>query len=218
MTIFGIYISNKLLGPILSGIIAALFSGVFSIYTTHVQKKNNENAIASQAANNEKIIDNQTDIMKQQEKDKLIYQTQLNWGDKLRELTANLYADWSRLQDSFNESQINLNNGDNSNAKERAKDSQKSIYKIQYDIILIELYLSPYISENHKCFRSLLKVLELINEVKPGKEIPKATDTEILHFIRSLRAYFKEQMDEMTPDNPQNINGLLKPVESDPPY
>lgn len=183
-----ILLTNNLINsPITSGIVAAIVSGIVSIVGTVA-------TICFQNKNSNKALDVQRELANKQKKNKLIYETELSWADKLRETTAKLYGDWSHLQDLMN---INLENKSVDELNSIHNEVFECIYKVQQDIILIELYFAPDMDGNDECLQSLVDILKIINKVKPGKSCPNLSDREITNFINKLRKYFDNQMKKM---------------------
>lgn len=183
---------------LLAALMSAVFSAIISIIAIHYQNKRNEETLDVQKEISEASINMQKEIANKGQKGKLIYETQLSWANKLRETTAKLYGDWSKLQDSMN---VKLENKTEQELSIIESKIFENIYIVQQDIILIELYFSPDMDKNAECFQALVEVLKVINNIKPGEKNPNLKDKEVVYFIETLRNYFKNQMSEMVSSN-----------------
>lgn len=88
---------------IYSGLIAAIVSGIVSLIgysiTAYIQNKNNKEALKVQKKNNGDTIKTQKEIAKMGHKEKLFYESQLEWSNELRKQLAKFVSQCSKYND-----------------------------------------------------------------------------------------------------------------------
>lgn len=88
---------------IYSGLIAALISGLVSLIgygiTAYIQNKSNKEALQVQKKNSEDTIKTQKEIAKMGQKEKLFYESQLEWSNELRKQLSKFVSQCSQYND-----------------------------------------------------------------------------------------------------------------------
>lgn len=88
---------------IYSGLIAAIVSGIVSLIgysiTAYIQNKSNKEALKVQKENNGDTIKTQKEIAKMGHKEKLFYESQLEWSNELRKQLAKFVSQCSKYND-----------------------------------------------------------------------------------------------------------------------
>ena len=88
---------------IYSGLIAAIVSGLVSLIgygiTAYIQNKSNKEALQVQKKNSEDTIKTQKEIAKMGQKEKLFYESQLEWSNELRKQLSKFVSQCSQYND-----------------------------------------------------------------------------------------------------------------------
>lgn len=178
---------------ILSGMTAALISGIVSLFgcivTAIIQSKNARRAVKAQK-----------EIAKMEKDEKLFYESQIRWNDEIRKLFASFVKDCTILSRKIKELK------EKRNEKVQVKEAQNAIDKmekltqeaterinqLQETVSLIRLYLFDEDDPNVQLvLSSMLHIIQ-----KYGK-LEAVSGIELNKFVDLARHYLYEQMQEL---------------------
>ena len=186
------------MNSILSGLVAAIVSGVINLMgyfmTTHVQSKNNEEAIKMQK-----------EIAEMQKDQKLFYESQLEWANATRKEIAEfvdncfkfniLVKDIQKVSQQANQSSgQTLNEKENLMAKnaDNMKRARDLISTLNKEVTMVRLYLFHKDNDQEK------KVLDSILTIETSMDVTSGIDSKLLNrFVDVVRDYFDHQMKEL---------------------
>ena len=178
---------------ILSGLIAAIISGVVSlvgyVITAVIQSKNGNKAVEAQK-----------EIAKMEKDEKLFYESQIRWNDEVRKLFASFIKDCTVLSRTIkevkNKKQEKVTVADAQESiddfKKLVQDVTERINQLQETVSLIRLYL--FDEDNPDVQLILTNMLQIIREY--GK-FEVVSGTELSMFIDLVRHYLYKQMQEL---------------------
>lgn len=178
---------------ILSGLIAAIISGVVSlvgyVITAVIQSKNGNKAVEAQK-----------EIAKMEKDEKLFYESQIRWNDEVRKLFASFIKDCTVLSRTIkevkNKKQEKVTVADAQESiddfKKLVQDATERINQLQETVSLIRLYL--FDEDNPDVQLILTNMLQIIREY--GK-LEVVSGTELSMFIDLVRHYLYKQMQEL---------------------
>lgn len=178
---------------ILSGLIAAIISGVVSlvgyVITAVIQSKNGNKAVEAQK-----------EIAKMEKDEKLFYESQIRWNDEVRKLFASFIKDCTVLSRTIkevkNKKQEKVTVADAQESiddfKKLVQDATERINQLQETVSLIRLYL--FDEDNPDVQLILTNMLQIIREY--GK-FEVVSGTELSMFIDLVRHYLYKQMQEL---------------------
>lgn len=178
---------------ILSGLIAAIISGVVSlvgyVITAVIQSKNGN-----------KAVETQKEIAKMEKDEKLFYESQIRWNDEVRKLFASFIKDCTVLSRTIkevkNKKQEKVTVADAQESiddfKKLVQDATERINQLQETVSLIRLYL--FNEDNPDVQLILTNMLQIIREY--GK-FEVVSGTELSMFIDLVRHYLYKQMQEL---------------------
>lgn len=180
-----------------SGLIAAFVSGAVSllgyIITAFIQSRNGK-----------KTIEVQREIAQMQKDEKLFYESQLKWTDKVREMIAKFVDNCFKfnilsnkinsLEEKAKKDNLDLADiGDISTKRcNYVAEATKLITSLNEEVTIIRLYLF------HKDDKYEQKVLKTILSLEHNMSIENGIDSKQLDkFIELVRGYFDNQMKEL---------------------
>lgn len=178
---------------ILSGLIAAIISGVVSlvgyVITAVIQSKNGNKAVEAQK-----------EIAKMEKDEKLFYESQIRRNDEVRKLFASFIKDCTVLSRTIkevkNKKQEKVTVADVQESiddfKKLVQDATERINQLQETVSLIRLYL--FDEDNPDVQLILTNMLQIIREY--GK-LEVVSGTELSMFIDLVRHYLYKQMQEL---------------------
>ena len=178
---------------ILSGLIAAIISGVVSlvgyVITAVIQSKNGNKAVEAQK-----------EIAKMEKDEKLFYESQIRRNDEVRKLFASFIKDCTVLSRTIkevkNKKQEKVTVADAQESiddfKKLVQDATERINQLQETVSLIRLYL--FDEDNPDVQLILANMLQIIREY--GK-LEVVSGTELSMFIDLVRHYLYKQMQEL---------------------
>lgn len=178
---------------ILSGLIAAIISGVVSlvgyVITAVIQSKNGNKAVEAQK-----------EIAKMEKDEKLFYESQIRWNDEVRKLFASFIKDCTVLSRTIkevkNKKQEKVTVADAQESiddfNKLVQDATERINQLQETVSLIRLYL--FDEDNPDVQLILTNMLQIIREY--GK-FEVVSGTELSMFIDLVRHYLYKQMQEL---------------------
>lgn len=178
---------------ILSGLIAAIISGVVSlvgyVITAVIQSKNGNKAVEAQK-----------EIAKMEKDEKLFYESQIRWNDEVRKLFASFIKDCTVLSRTIKE--VDQKKNEKVPVKEAQKsinemeqkvhDAVKRIDQLQETASLIRLYL--FDEDNAAAKMVLDSMLDIIQKYGKMEDVSGA---ELNNFIDVARQYLYEQLKEL---------------------
>lgn len=182
---------------IFSGLIAAVVSGLVSLIgytvTAYIQSKNSK-----------KTVEVQREIAQMQKDEKLFYESQLKWTDKVREMIAKFVDNCFKfnilsnkinsLEEKAKKDNLDLADiGDISTKRGNyVAEATKLITSLNEEVTIIRLYLF------HKDDKYEQKVLKTILSLEHNMSIENGIDSKQLDkFIELVRDYFDKQMKEL---------------------
>ena len=178
---------------ILSGLIAAIISGVVSlvgyVITAVIQSKNGNKAVEAQK-----------EIAKMEKDEKLFYESQIRWNDEVRKLFASFIKDCTVLSRTIkevkNKKQEKVTVADAQESiddfNKLVQDATERINQLQETVSLIRLYL--FDEDNPDVQLILTNMLQIIREY--GK-FEVVSGTELSMFIDLVRHYLYKKMQEL---------------------
>ena len=178
---------------ILSGLIAAIISGVVSlvgyVITAVIQSKNGNKAVEAQK-----------EIAKMEKDEKLFYESQIRWNDEVRKLFASFIKDCTVLSRTIKE--VDQKKNEKVPVKEAQKsinemeqkvhDAVKRVDQLQETASLIRLYL--FDEDNAAAKMVLDSMLDIIQKYGKMEDVSGA---ELNNFIDVARQYLYEQLKEL---------------------
>lgn len=200
---------------IYSGLIAAIVSGIVSLIgysiTAYIQNKNNKEALKVQKENNSDAIKTQKEIAKMGHKEKLFYESQLEWSNEVRKLVTKFVLSCQKLN-SLRKGIEEIRNDDRSfssrnpdelekeyqskvdSLKDLSSNIEETIYNLQNTTTLIRLYLFHIDNSEEK---NLINVMYDIVEHSIKDDGRKYDSHELDIFIELARKFFDKQMKEL---------------------
>lgn len=178
---------------ILSGLIAAIISGVVSlvgyVITAVIQNENGN-----------KAVETQKEIAKMEKDEKLFYESQIRWNDEVRKLFASFIKDCTALSRTIkevkNKKQEKVTVADAQESiddfKKLVQEATERINQLQETVSLIRLYL--FDEDNPDVQLISTNMLQIIREY--GK-FEVVSGTELSMFIDLVRHYLYKQMQEL---------------------
>lgn len=200
---------------IYSGLIAAIVSGIVSLIgysiTAYIQNKNNKEALKVQKENNSDAIKTQKEIAKMGHKEKLFYESQLEWSNEVRKLITKFVLSCQKLN-SLRKGIEEIRNDNRSfssrnpdelekeyqskvdSLKDLSSNIEETIYNLQNTTTLIRLYLFHIDNSEEK---KLINVMYDIVEHSIKDDGRKYDSHELDIFIELARKFFDKQMKEL---------------------
>lgn len=133
---------------IYSGLIAAIVSGVVSLIgysiTAYIQNKSNKEALKVQKKNSNDTIKTQKEIAKMGQKEKLFYESQLEWSNEVRKLITKFIFNCQKLNSLRKNDPTELKKeyqSKTNDLNDLSKSIKETIYDLQNTTTLIRLYL-----------------------------------------------------------------------------
>lgn len=200
---------------IYSGLIAAIVSGIVSLIgysiTAYVQNKNNKEALKVQKENSSDTIKTQKEIAKMGHKEKLFYESQLEWSNEVRKLITKFIFNCQKLHSLRKDVEIikgdvqKFSSNDPTELKKEyqsktndlndlSKSIKETIYDLQNTTTLIRLYL---FHTNNDDEQSLINVMYEITTHLVEENGKKFDSHELDIFIELARKFFDQQMKEL---------------------
>ncbi|MCC4346107.1 hypothetical protein [Limosilactobacillus reuteri] len=200
---------------IYSGLIAAIVSGVVSLIgysiTAYIQNKSNKEALKVQKKNSNDTIKTQKEIAKMGQKEKLFYESQLEWSNEIRKLITKFIFNCQKLNSLRKDVEIikgdvqKFSSNDPTELKKEyqsktndlndlSKSIKETIYDLQNTTTLIRLYL---FHTNNDDEQSLINVMYEITTHLVEENGKKFDTHELDIFIELARKFFDKQMKEL---------------------
>ena len=200
---------------IYSGLIAAIVSGVVSLIgygiTAYIQNKSNKEALKVQKKNSNDTIKTQKEIAKMGQKEKLFYESQLEWSNEIRKLITKFIFNCQKLNSLRKDVEIikgdvqKFSSNDPIELKKEyqskttdlndlSKSIKETIYDLQNTTTLIRLYL---FHTNNDDEQSLINVMYEITTHLVEENGKKFDTHELDIFIELARKFFDKQMKEL---------------------
>ena len=200
---------------IYSGLIAAIVSGIVSLIgysiTAYIQNKSNKEALKVQKENNGDTIKTQKEIAKMGQKEKLFYESQLEWSNEVRKLVTKFVLSCQKLnllrkgiEEIRNDNRsFSSRNPDElekeyqskvDSLKDLSSNIEETIYNLQNTTTLIRLYLFHIDNSEEK---NLINVMYDIVEHSIDDDGRKYDSHELDIFIELARKFFDKQMKEL---------------------
>ncbi|EDX42679.1 hypothetical protein [Limosilactobacillus reuteri] len=200
---------------IYSGLIAAIVSGIVSLIgysiTAYIQNKNNKETLKVQKENSSDAIKTQKEIAKMGHKEKLFYESQLEWSNEVRKLITKFVLSCQKLN-SLRKGIEEIRNDNRSfsshnpdelekeyqskvdSLKDLSSNIEETIYNLQNTTTLIRLYLFHIDNSEEK---KLINVMYDIVEHSIKDDGRKYDSHELDIFIELARKFFDKQMKEL---------------------
>lgn len=200
---------------IYSGLTAAIVSGVVSLIgysiTAYIQNKSNKEALKVQKKNSNDTIKTQKEIAKMGQKEKLFYESQLEWSNEVRKLITKFIFNCQKLNSLRKDVEIikgdvqKFSSNDPTELKKEyqsktndlndlSKSIKETIYDLQNTTTLIRLYL---FHTNNDDEQSLINVMYEITTHLVEENGKKFDTHELDIFIELARKFFDKQMKEL---------------------
>lgn len=200
---------------IYSGLIAAIVSGIVSLIgysiTAYIQNKNNKETLKVQKENSSDAIKTQKEIAKMGHKEKLFYESQLEWSNEVRKLITKFIFNCQKLNSLRKDVEIikgdvqKFSSNDPIELKKEyqlktndlndlSKSIKETIYDLQNTTTLIRLYL---FHTNNDDEQSLINVMYEITTHLVEENGKKFDTHELDIFIELARKFFDKQMKEL---------------------
>ena len=199
---------------IYSGLIAAIVSGVVSLIgygiTAYIQNKSNKEALKVQKKNSNDTIKTQKEIAKMGQKEKLFYESQLEWSNEIRKLITKFIFNCQKLNSLRKDVEIikgdvqKFSSNDPTELKKEyqsktndlndlSKSIKETIYDLQNTTTLIRLYL---FHTNNDDEQSLINVMYEITTHLVEENGKKFDTHELDIFIELARKFFDPKFQE----------------------
>lgn len=200
---------------IYSGLIAAIVSGIVSLIgysiTAYIQNKNNKEALKVQKKNNGDTIKTQKEIAKMGHKEKLFYESQLEWSNEVRKLVAKFITHTYKLnglqkeceairQDtssftSNDPSELKIEYQEKVNALDELSNKiEETVNNLQSTTALIRLYLFHTDNDEEQ---HLIKAMYGIVQHSTRNNGKNFDTRELDVFVELARKFFDRQMKEL---------------------
>lgn len=200
---------------IYSGLIAAIVSGIVSLIgysiTAYIQNKNNKEALKVQKKNNGDTIKTQKEIAKMGHKEKLFYESQLEWSNEVRKLVAKFITHTYKLNglqkecEAISQDTSSFTSNDPSELKieyqekvnaldELSNKIEETVNNLQSTTALIRLYLFHTDNDEEQ---HLIKAMHGIVQHSTRNNGKNFDTRELDIFVELARKFFDQQMKEL---------------------